>query len=60
MVIQTKDRVEWSLTSSSGTAVTTGIRYSGGQLTIDTASLKGSYKLSLQRGKDQYSLTLIF
>lgn len=60
MTVVTKDRVEWSLSSASGTAVTTGVSYSGLTLTIDTSSLKGSYKLLLKRDGDSCSFAVTF
>lgn len=60
VTIETKDRVDWSLKSSSGTAVTDGVSYSGVRMSINTQSLKGSYTLTLRRGGEQCILTLKF
>ena len=60
VTINTKDRVNWSLKSSSGAEVKDCVSYAGVQMIIDAASLKGAYTLTLKRDDDQYSVTLKF
>ena len=60
VTIETKDKVSWSLKSSSGADVSDCVSYSGVQMNIDASKLKGAYTLTLQRGSDQLSLNLTF
>ena len=60
VTINTKDRVSWSLKSSTGAEVKDVVSYSGVQMIIDAGSLSGTYTLTLKRDDDQYSLTLKF
>ncbi len=59
MTISTKDGVDWTLSGADASVVQAAVKYVGTELYIDTSLLpKGSYTLSLVRGKDKLELRL--
>ncbi len=59
VTVETKDRVDWTLKSSSGTAVKEGIVYDFTTLKIPTEGLsKGAYSLTLKHNGEQVVVNL--